>query len=115
MGGIVKLKRCTVCKVEKKVPKDFYYSKGIIRSACRKCTIRRNLAYQKRTESWKHRFVDEAKQRSYMVDYYARNKDKFVEYRRQFKIRRPNYFRDYERDRRNRTPPKGGALGNHTD
>jgi hypothetical protein len=48
-----------------------------------------------------HRFVDNDEQRSYMVDYYSKNKEKFAEYRRKFKERYPEYHKEYARKRKN--------------
>jgi len=74
---------------------------GKWRSECKACTIRKNVRYQKRTKAWMHRFVDNDEQRSYMVDYYAKNKEKFAEYRRKFKEKYPDYYKEYSRKRKN--------------
>lgn len=90
-------KVCKACKKEKLKDLDFYKSKGSVRSECKKCTITRNVANQRRTQVWKNRFVDEEKTKSYMVDYYSKNKEKFAEYRRQFKEKYPEYHKEYMR------------------
>lgn len=89
------IKRCSCCKVEKDMKNDFYFSKGKIRSECKKCTIRRSLAYQRKVKSWKRRSADYASQREYMINYYAENKDKFAMYRKTFLEKHPDYYRAY--------------------
>jgi hypothetical protein len=59
------------------------------------------VIYQRKKKVWLHRFVDEAEQRSYMVDYYSKNKEKFAEYRRKFKERYPDYYKEYAIKRKN--------------
>ena len=89
------LKRCSKCHQYKDESKDFYVCLGTIRGECKKCTVKRNVSYQKKNKSWRNRFVDEERQRSYMVDYYAKNKEKFAEYKRKFKEKNPDYFREW--------------------
>jgi hypothetical protein len=48
-----------------------------------------------------HRFVDDDEKRSYMVEYYAKNKENFAEYRRKFKKKYPDYYKEYSRKRKN--------------
>lgn len=94
-------KTCSRCKSTKQ-EKDFYLCQGKLRSECKACTIKKNVAYQKQVKTWKHRFVDNDVHRSYMVEYYAKNKEKFAEYRRQFKVRYPEYYKEYARNRLNK-------------
>lgn len=70
---------------------------GKYRSECKQCTIEKNVNYQKKTQAWKHRFVDEEQTRSYMQEYYATHKKKFEDYRTKFKEKYPNYFKEYSR------------------
>jgi len=35
-----------------------------------------------------------------MIEYYAKNKKKFADYRRKFKDKYPDYYRDYARRRK---------------
>lgn len=95
------LKICSKCNCAKDSNTDFYMCQGRWRSECKACTISKNVRYQKRVKAWQHRFVDNDEQRSYMVDYYAKNKEKFAEYRRQFKERNPDYYKEYARRRKN--------------
>lgn len=95
------LKICSKCNSAKNSLTDFYFCQGKMRSECKSCTIRKNVRYQKRVKAWLHRFVDDEEQRSYMVDYYAKNKEKFAEYRRKFKEKYPDYYKEYSRKRKN--------------
>lgn len=74
---------------------------GKYRAACKMCTIKRNIQYQKRHQTWKNRIVNLEHQRKYMVDYYAKNKDKFAQYRKTFKEKFPAYHREYARKKKN--------------
>jgi hypothetical protein len=74
---------------------------GKRRSECKACTIKKNVRYQNEVQAWKHRFVDNDEQRSYMIEYYAKNKAKFAEYRRKFRERNPGYYKEYSRKRKN--------------
>jgi hypothetical protein len=94
-------KICSKCNSPKSADTDFYRCQGKMRSECKACTIRKNVHYQKQTKAWLHRFVDDDEQRSYMVDYYSKNKEKFAEYRRKFKERYPDYYKEYTRKRKN--------------
>lgn len=98
MSNIVKT--CKSCAQEKNLETDFYICQGSARSDCKACTIKKNVAYQKQRKAWMHRFVDSEQQKSYMVDYYARNKEKFAEYRRKFRERYPGYHKEYARKRK---------------
>ncbi len=97
------LKICTRCKLPRDVKSGFYVCRGTRRTECKACTIKKNVSYQKKIQAWKHRFVDAAKQRSYMSDYYSKNKAKFAEYRRLFKLRYPDYYKTYNLNRKSRT------------
>lgn len=90
-------KSCSRCKVKKYLISEFYVYQGKWRSECKACTIKKNVDYQKKTKAWKHRFVDREGRRSYMVEYYARNREKFAEYRKKLKKKYPKYYRDYAR------------------
>lgn len=95
------IKICSKCHAAKSSITDFYKCQGKIRSECKSCTIRKNVLYQKQNKAWLQRFVDSEQQKSYMVDYYAKNKEKFAEYRRKFKERNPEYHKEYARKRKN--------------
>lgn len=95
------LRVCRKCKCAKIAHLDFYCWKGVYRGECKACTIRKNVLYQQRVQAWKHRFVDDNQQRSYMADYYSKNKQKFAEYRRKFKEKYPDYSKEYFRKRKN--------------
>jgi len=82
---------------------DFYMCQGKWRSECKRCTITKNVKYQKSSEAWKHRYVDNDEKRSYMLEYYAKNKEKFAEYRRKFKEKYPDYYKNYARRKRDET------------
>lgn len=101
--AVEEIKICSRCNSAKDAQTDFYICKGKRRSECKKCTIKKNVRYQKRVESWKHRFVDNDEKRSYMADYYIKHKEKFIEYRRKFKERHPDYYKEYFRNRKNQT------------
>lgn len=94
------MKICTRCNKAKIIHMDFYMCQGKYRSECKMCTIKKNVKHQKKTKAWKHRYLDNDEKRSYMVDYYAKNKDKFAEYRRKFKERYPNYYKEYNQRRK---------------
>lgn len=94
-------KICSKCNCAKEAQTEFYMCQGKMRSECKACTIKKNVRYQKQTKAWLHRFVDDDEQRSYMVEYYAKNKQKFAEYRRKFKERYPEYHKEYARKRKN--------------
>lgn len=88
-------KVCTMCLETKDETKDFYRCSGYFRSECKACTVRRNVRYQRKVQAWKNRFVDGDERRSYMIEYYAKNKEKFAEYRKKFKEKYPDYYRNY--------------------
>jgi len=96
---------------------DFYFSKGKIRPECKKCTIARNIRYQKKVKSWKKRITDYHENREYMLNYYAENKEKFAEYRKTFLEKHPGYYRAYADKKRgekyegkDKTPRMGGSM-----
>ncbi|MFI0477761.1 MAG: hypothetical protein ACH349_01360 [Candidatus Rhabdochlamydia sp.] len=102
------LKICSKCNCAKIADKDFYKCLGKRRSECKACTISKNVLYQKRIKAWKHRFVDNDEQKSYLVDYYAKNKEKFAEYRRKFREKYPEYHKHYSRKRKTKIVLKKG-------
>lgn len=103
-GDAMETKKCSKCKCVKNAHEDFYRCQGNIRSDCKKCAIKHNVAYQRKAKTWMHRHVDGDEQKSYMVDYYQKNKEKFAQYRRQFKERYPDYHRNYYLSRKNDKP-----------
>jgi len=100
--AIDNLKICSKCNEAKDKNADYYFIKGNARSDCKKCTIKRNILYQRSVQKWKHRYVDNDTQRSYMVEYYRKNKEKFAAYRRKFKEEYPEYYKNYARARKNK-------------
>lgn len=96
------IKICSKCNQAKDSLTAFYSCKGKMRSECKACTVKRNVRYQRKVKAWKFRYVDNDVQRSYMVQYYRQNKEKFAEYRKKFKEKYPDYYRDYARDRKNK-------------
>jgi len=95
-----KLKTCSKCNKEKYAFEDFYLCAGKLRSECKMCTIKRNVKYQKKVKSWKHRYIDDETRRIYMRAYYNKNKDKFSRYRSEFRERHPEYYKQYFRTRK---------------
>ena len=95
------IKICSRCNTPKDSILDFYICQGKWRSECKACTIKKNVRYQRRVEAWKYRFVDNDEKRSYMVDYYSKNKEKFAGYRKKFKEKYPEYYKEYSRKRKN--------------
>jgi len=93
-------KICTYCKEEKEIPEDFYRWRGFFKSECKKCTILRNGNYQKRVQAWKMRSGEGDVRNAYMRAYYAKNKEKFALYRRQFLDKHPDYYKDYFRKKK---------------
>ena len=80
-----------------------------MRSECKSCTIKRNVKRQKQLQPWKYRFVDEVSRKEYSKEYYSKNRDRFAKYRAEFKKRNPEYYKMYQRDRKNK---KGGGEVN---
>jgi len=96
------LKVCTRCGEEKDASKDFYFCSGQRRSECKKCTIKRNVGYQKKAQTWKYRCVEGDDRRPYMREYYSKNKEKFTEYRSKFREKNPEYYREYYRNKKDK-------------
>jgi len=96
------LKICSKCHQAKELMLDFYLCAGKWRSECKMCTIKRNVRYQKRVQAWRHRYVDEDTRRHYMREYYEKNKDRYANYRSEFKLRYPEYYKEYFRNRKNK-------------
>jgi len=94
------LKICSKCHQAKIMDKDFYLCSGRWRSECKACTIRRNVRYQRRIKSWKHRYLNDDTRRLYMREYYEKNKEKFVAYRAEFRLKYPEYYKEYFRKRK---------------
>jgi len=90
------MKTCSRCHESKIIHMDFYMCQGIYRSECKRCTIKKNTSYQKRTQPWKYRVVDEDK-KQYRKEYYAANKEKFAAYRTTFNEKNPEYHKLYAR------------------
>lgn len=92
-------KTCARCHLEK--PEElFYFSCGKRRSECKSCTIRRNGRYQKRVKPWRNRDTTSEDRKAFMRKYYENNKEKFAKYRSNFRIRHPEYYKEYFRKRR---------------
>lgn len=83
-------KKCTKCKRFKDF-NEYYFSRGRYRSECKSCTIRLVV---KSARKKKRQLRQETT--NYRIEYYANNREKFAEYRRRFKERHPNYYREYK-------------------
>ncbi len=94
-------KVCSKCMKEKILHMDFYMCQGKYRSECKSCTIKKNVAYQRRVGNWKERFIDLEERREYMKKYYAANKERFALYRASFKKKNPEYHKLYARSKKN--------------
>lgn len=94
---VSKYKNCNICNAKKVIKDHFYCSKGTYRAECKACTIKKNVLYQQKNKTWQHRFVDDDCQRSYMSDYYSKNKEQFAEYGKNFRERNPEYHKLYAR------------------
>lgn len=95
-------KICSKCHQAKIAIMDFYMCAGRWRSECKACTIKRNVRYQRKVKAWKYRYVDDDTRRLYMREYYNQNKEKFAKYRSEFRIRYPEYYKQYFRKRKER-------------
>jgi hypothetical protein len=93
------IKICSQCSVSKSLV-DFYFCAGQRRSECKACTIKRNVKYQQRVKAWNYRYDNEAR-KSYMREYYKKNKAKYSKYRKEFRERYPEYYKDYFKKRNN--------------
>ena len=93
------LKKCSKCEVLKHAEKDFYFCQGKWRTECRQCTIKRNIQYQKKIQYWKARNPDDDRRRSDKREYYEKNKQKFAEYRENFKQKNPGYYKEYYKNK----------------
>lgn len=100
------LKICSKCHQAKEAMTDYYLCSGRWRSECKMCTIKRNVRYQKKIKAWKYRYVDDDTRRLYMREYYAQNKEKFAQYRTEFKERYPEYYKEYFRARKEKKNAK---------
>ena len=87
------MKVCSRCQERKLLRTDFYMCSGRYRSECKKCSSKFAVIRQRETEAWKTRFATHEERKSYANQYYAKNKDKFAEYRRRFKERHPDYYK----------------------
>jgi hypothetical protein len=94
------LKICSKCHKAKDPSLDFYMCAGRWRSECKQCTIKRNIKYQKKTKAWKHRYGNDEDRKQYMREYYNRNKEKFAQYRSDFRDKHPEYYKEYFRTRK---------------
>lgn len=89
----MKKKICTCCITLKPI-KDYYTSRRtptiIYKSECKKCTISRNQATINRKRR-KKKMGGDPRYQAYQNDYYQKNKEKFRQYRLEFKERHPDY------------------------
>jgi hypothetical protein len=53
------------------------------------------MSYQRRTRAWQYREVDEEERKVYMRAYYNKHKERFAKYRTQFRLRYPDYYKEY--------------------
>lgn len=94
------IKVCKRCKEPKNELTDFYMCGGYYRSECKKCTVERNVSYQRRVRAWQHRNGNEEGRKIYMKSYYESHKEQYAEYRHEFKKRNPEYYKFYFRARK---------------
>lgn len=94
-------KTCSVCRQLKDEATEFYCYKGNYRGNCKTCHVKKSVIYQRENETWKNKFIDDEHRVHYLRDYYAKNKEKFAEYRRIYKEKHPDYHKDYARKRKN--------------
>lgn len=99
---IMALKICSKCRQSKDAYLDYYGNQGNMRSECKSCTIKRNVKRQKLLQSWKYRFADEVSRKEYAKEYYAKNRERFAQYRAEFKKRNPEYYKMYSRNKKNK-------------
>ncbi len=96
------IKKCSKCRQSKDQHLDFYVNQGRIRSECKVCTIKRNVKRQKLLQPWKHRFADEISRKEYAKEYYAKNRERFAQYRADFRKKNPEYYKMYARNKKNK-------------
>lgn len=96
------IKICSKCRQAKDAYLDYYMNQGVMRSECKACTIRRNVRRQKQLQPWKHRFVDEESRKEYAKEYYAKNRERFAQYRSEFRKKNPEYYKMYARNKKNK-------------
>ncbi len=94
------LKMCTGCKCMKLRFVDFYMQGDKVRSECKRCVIKRNVACSLKRKAWKKKKVSPEKDKAYRAEYYRQNKEKFAEYRKTFKEKHPNYYQKYFREKK---------------
>ncbi len=101
-GKRIRKKACTLCK-EKKWLNEFYITfkpdrGSSYKSECKKCSIERSHKRNNQLKKRRNLGGDPIYQ-AYQRDYYKKNKEKFLEYRRLFLIRHPEYFKKKSRER----------------
>jgi len=92
-------KTCSKCGKEKAL-ENYYTSKGKTRGQCKKCIIRQNVRHQQETRSWENRVIDKEARRAYMKVYCEKNKAKISENNRQFRLKNPDYYKEYARNQK---------------
>lgn len=91
----VKMNRiCAKCSKEKDIS-NYYLCLGKIRTECKECTIKRNMAYQKLRKIQHAKLPSDERRKLYMRKYYSENKEKFAAYRATFREKYPNYYKEY--------------------
>ena len=93
MGDVLR-KKCSVCNKRKDL-KEFYLCAGKHRSECKICTIKKNGKRQKSGKTWRTRYKNDDSRQAYMREYYAKNKEKFEQYRQTFRDKHPGYNNEY--------------------
>jgi hypothetical protein len=87
-------KTCSKCKQEKDAFTEFYAYKGNLRTECKKCTLKRTQAdLKKKLLFAKEEFA--AHRREYMKQYYLDHVEEYRGYRKKFKDKNPDYFKNY--------------------
>ena len=88
-------KKCTKCGIDKDSETEFYLCSGVYRTECKKCTIAKNVIYQRKKNEQHSGDKDKIYRRKYMREYYAKNKEKFQVYRDKFSKNHPGYYNQY--------------------
>ncbi len=92
------MKECIKCN-SRKALEDFYTCYGMPRGECKDCFkvyVKQSTKLRRNVE----KLTSDPRPAIYLKEYYQKNKEKYREYSRQFKMRNPHYFKDYYRQRK---------------
>lgn len=90
-------KRCTKCKRVCNET-EFHVCSGRPLSECKECRRERSRRDQKKYNDTRN--LDPEAYRAYRLGYYHQNKDKFAEYRANFRERHPDYYKNYTKQKK---------------